>query len=139
MRTSSTAVFGPGSFLVLAIAALLFPIPTTAQQGQDAVYNSQGSCSPCAASPAFFDASQFAGNVQNPNFCSVLNYILTPSHGVIPSGGWPRPWKNRQIGFWVPRSFAFYAKGRVPTAPDRKELSCAGCLCIWKLPRTERI
>jgi hypothetical protein len=56
MRTSSTAVFGPGSFLVLAIAALLFPIPTTAQQGQGAVYNSQGSCSPCAASPAFFDA-----------------------------------------------------------------------------------
>lgn len=75
------------------VALLFLAVHAVAQgtQGQDAVYPSNGggcsSGSNCAGSSAFIDASQFLGNAQSPNFCSVLNYVLTPSHGVIPPTG----------------------------------------------------
>jgi hypothetical protein len=67
---------------------LSFAVPALAQQngGQDAVYNSQGVCgSSCVPSPAFVDASQFASVPTNPDFCSVLGYVLNPHNGVLPS------------------------------------------------------
>ncbi len=49
-------------------------------QGQNAVYNST---SGIVGSSAFIDASMFAGNLTNPNFCSVVNYVLV--HVVQPT------------------------------------------------------
>ena len=60
-----------------------------AQTGNNAVYNSSGNCSvssPCASSPAFIDASVFASS-SRATICAVLNYMLTPSNGIIPSYG----------------------------------------------------
>jgi hypothetical protein len=67
----------------------VFPIPALAQgtQGQNAVCSSSSGCSAQAGSSAFIDASQFFGNISNPNFCSVLNFILNPTNKVIPATG----------------------------------------------------
>jgi len=43
-------------------------------QGQDAVY--PASCTCCAASPSFIDASMFLSGPPTNNLCSVLNYVL---------------------------------------------------------------
>jgi hypothetical protein len=70
-------LFSTAVILIALFSA--FPALTAAQTGPNAVYNSSGSCfssSKCTASPAFIDASVFAGSVTNPNFCSVLNYVL---------------------------------------------------------------
>jgi hypothetical protein len=66
--------------VTVSVAWLLtFPTPARAQaQGENAVYNSAGSCntqSPCAGSLAIIDASVFVSK-QLPDICSVLNYIL---------------------------------------------------------------
>jgi hypothetical protein len=68
---------------LLACWITIFTVAAGAQQGQNAVYYS-GSPTP---SPAFIDASMFAGSVSSPNFCSVLNYVLNPLNGIIPSTG----------------------------------------------------
>jgi hypothetical protein len=58
---------------VIVVGIGVFPPPAIAQQGQDAVYSVSGQIT---NSPAFIDASQFAFKVQNPDFCSVLNYVF---------------------------------------------------------------
>ena len=57
------------------------------QQGSNAVYNSSSTC--CSPSPAFIDASVFAASPPplNRNLCGVLNFVLDPSKGIIPSTG----------------------------------------------------
>jgi hypothetical protein len=60
--------------------------PAGAQTGKNAVYDSTGACSPCAKSLAFIDATVFASSLR-PNLCAVLNYMLTPSNGIIQSYG----------------------------------------------------
>jgi hypothetical protein len=65
----------PRKLVVLVGLSLALPFIALAQQGQDAVYNSSGQVT---NSPAFIDASMFASSVQNPNFCSVLNWVLNP-------------------------------------------------------------
>jgi hypothetical protein len=58
-----------------------------AQTGPNAVFNSSGACSSssCTPSTAFIDASVFVS--QATTFCGILNYMLTPSNGIIPSSG----------------------------------------------------
>ena len=72
------SVFGA---LVLLIA--LGPCSTSASttKGQNAIYNSSGT----AASPAFIDAYVFGGT--GTNICGVLNTILNPANGFLPSSG----------------------------------------------------
>jgi hypothetical protein len=79
--------------MVLGTWALILPMRPLAQnncpnpvQGNNAVYNP--SCNPAVkGSPAFIDASTFAGNVQgSPNLCSVLNLVLNPLSNIIPPG-----------------------------------------------------
>jgi hypothetical protein len=54
--------------------------------GNNAVYNSSGTCSPkCASSPAFIDASIFGSSASN--ICQVLNGILSSSLTTYPAGG----------------------------------------------------
>jgi hypothetical protein len=74
---------------VLASLRLAFPTRVNAQsQGNDAVYNSNASCSSttsCGFSGAFIDASTFANSPPptNRNFCGVSNYVLV--HVVLPN------------------------------------------------------
>jgi hypothetical protein len=70
--------------VVLLGLSLALPFIALAQQGQDAVYNSSGQVT---NSPAFVDASMFASSVQNPNFCSVLNWVLNPQNHILTSAG----------------------------------------------------
>lgn len=76
------AVFG-----ILLVGISVFPKVAEGQQGNNAVFNTSSTCSPCTSSPAFIDASVFATKFTTPNFCSVLNYVLTPINGIIPSSG----------------------------------------------------
>lgn len=90
---------GGGMYLVIATLvicwATMFPIcaATQSTQGQNAVYNLNGNCnntgSACAASRAFLDASMFVTSppIGNRNLCGVLNFILNPSNGFIPTIG----------------------------------------------------
>lgn len=91
MTTTLNSIFSRMSFLVgIAIIGLISAFPTAAagQAGQNAVYNSQGNCgSSCVPSPAFFDASQFVSIPPNPDFCSVVGYVLNPAHNIFPSTG----------------------------------------------------
>jgi hypothetical protein len=76
---------------ILAVLLLTLPSRLDAQNmctsapGANAVY---GNCNngniAITSSSAFIDASQFAGNVQSPNFCSVVGYVLLNR---VPSGG----------------------------------------------------
>jgi hypothetical protein len=77
-----------GVFGTLLVGVSVFSIHAEGQQGNNAVYYYVSSTNPgqcCKASPAFFDASMFISNATN--FCGVLNYMLNPSHGIIPSIG----------------------------------------------------
>jgi len=80
-------------FITVAVFAscLTFPTRTNAQsQGNNAVYNSNASCSSttyCGFSGAFIDASTFFNSPPAKNFCSVLNWVLNPSNGIIPPTG----------------------------------------------------
>ena len=73
-----------GTLAIIAAWFPAFPIPANAQnnQGQNMVYNSSGNK---VGSSAFVDASTFGG--RNTNICAVLNFILTPLNGVLPSTG----------------------------------------------------
>jgi hypothetical protein len=89
-----TGKFGSGWVLFVTIAvpaSLLLAFSTRADaqsQGNNAVYNSSGSCSPsCGFSGAFIDASTFFNSPPTKNFCSVLNWVLNPLNGIIPSAG----------------------------------------------------
>jgi len=81
--------------LILACWILFSAVTARAQkQGQNAVYNPTGSAT---NSLAFIDAGMFAGNAQNRNLCSVLNYVLAnidqpptyPNGAVIDARGIP--------------------------------------------------
>jgi hypothetical protein len=74
--SSVLAVVLIGSFGVFA------PSAASQSAGNNGVYSSSGSCSPCGSSSAFVDASVFGGS--SLNFCSVLNNILLH---VLPSTG----------------------------------------------------
>jgi hypothetical protein len=76
--------------IVVVISWLsISPTRTTAQTpGNNAVYNASGTCSPrCADSGAFIDAKVFTSSPPTNNFCSVLNWVLNPANGIIPSAG----------------------------------------------------
>jgi hypothetical protein len=79
------------SLAVLTSLPLAFPTRSNAQsQGNNAVYNSQATCSSssnCGSSGAFIDASVFFSSPPSKNFCAVLNWVLNPSNGIIPSAG----------------------------------------------------
>jgi hypothetical protein len=93
--------------IVSCLACWLSAFPTAANaqgqdsQGQNAVCTSTTGCSTTVGTNAFIDASVFAGNAQNRNLCSVLNYVLAnidqpptyPNGAVIDaaSQGSPRP------------------------------------------------
>jgi hypothetical protein len=78
-----------GEFVAVCVGYLLLcPALSGAQTGPNAVFNSTGACSSsshCTPSSAFVDASVFAAKVTNPNFCSVLNYVLL--NGLPSTGG----------------------------------------------------
>jgi hypothetical protein len=76
-----------GAILTVLVAwSSIFLMPASAQSaGQNGVYNSSGSCSPCGSSPAFVDASVFYNKPSSKDFCSVLNWVLNPSNGVLSS------------------------------------------------------
>src|SRR5579863_1178548 len=74
---ASLALFFAGWILIFTAAA------GAQNQGQNAAYDSSGGVTP---SPGFIDASMFTGSTTN-NICAVLNYVMTPSHGIIPSAG----------------------------------------------------
>jgi hypothetical protein len=88
MKRSTGAVVQHRTFvnvvLFLACWILISAVGARAQQGQNAVYNPSGTIT---NSPAFIDAAMFAANFSSPNFCSVLNYILTPLNKIVPSAG----------------------------------------------------
>lgn len=93
MPSATSLSFVWKSITIVAVMACWFSaFPAVAQQGQDAVFNSSGQVT---NSPSFIDASQFAGKVTSPNFCSVLNYVLVqvvvpptyPSGAVIDARG----------------------------------------------------
>jgi hypothetical protein len=73
--------------VILGICLSEFPLLSNAQTGNNAVYNSSGTCtsSSCGSSGAFIDATVFISKATD--FCGVLNYMLTPSNGVIPPKG----------------------------------------------------
>lgn len=68
-----------GTVAVLIAWLSVYPTTAAAQgtQGQNAVYNFSGSCSPCAGSSAFIDAKVFA--TAGSTICSVIYGILQPS------------------------------------------------------------
>jgi hypothetical protein len=77
-----------GVVVVLAGCVLICSTHLEAQTGPNAVFNSSGACSSsshCTPSTAFIDVSVFVS--QATTFCGILNYMLTPSNGIIPSSG----------------------------------------------------
>src|ERR1700685_1958324 len=90
MRGTTILTFVWKSVVIVVVLACWFSaFPTAAAQGssvqgQDAVYNSSGQVT---NSPAFIDASQFANSPPTKNFCTVLNWVLNPSNGILPSTG----------------------------------------------------
>ncbi len=91
MKNAATLMLG-GMFwaAVVALGGLgtAFPMPAQAQaSGNNAVYDSTGACSPCAKSPAFIDATVFISKPSSNDICSVLNWVLTPSNGIVFSYG----------------------------------------------------
>src|ERR1700722_15506682 len=82
-----------GLLTVLLIGVSMFPSRAEAQKGKNAVYKDASTC--CKATPAFIDASVFAGNFTSPNLCLVLNYVLVNVIQVFyPGGG---GWTSRPI------------------------------------------
>jgi len=89
MKGTIRFVSGYRFFAVLFILMRFLTCPTpvhaqgTGTQGQNAVFGSSGCC---VGSSAFLDASALAANVNNPDFCSVLNYVLlnkVPTTGAV--------------------------------------------------------
>jgi len=58
---------------ILACWILFSTVAATAQQGENAVYNSGSPTN----SPDFIDASMFAGSPAQRNICAVLNFVLS--------------------------------------------------------------
>jgi hypothetical protein len=54
-------------------------------QGQNGVCSSSTFCTAVIGTGAFIDASMFPASGRD--FCGVLTYVLTPSNGILPSGG----------------------------------------------------
>ena len=87
---------GKPSAIIVVLVCWFSAWPTVARAqgspGQDAVYKSNG----IVGSWSFIDASVFAGNVDNPNLCSVLNFVLAqvvqptfPNGAVVDARGLP--------------------------------------------------
>jgi hypothetical protein len=77
------------SAATVSLICQLFLLPTVADaqsQGQNGVYNS---VTAVVGSSAFTDASMFATTPPPPNrnLCGVLNYILDPTHQLLPASG----------------------------------------------------
>ncbi len=80
----------PRMLLATVVILCFFPALSVAQaQGNNAVYNSSGTCSPtCAASSAFIDASKFLGNGQGRDLCDTIYGIFNNLFGnTYPSAG----------------------------------------------------
>ena len=77
------------SLTALIGLVLLCPNTIIAQStGNNAIYNSAGTCSPhCAPSPAFIDASMFigSGSTQSPTICGAIYGILSGAFYNYPS------------------------------------------------------
>ncbi len=77
--------------IALVGSVLLCPSKAAGQSaGNNAIYNSSGTCSPnCAASPAFIDASVFIGNgtKQSSNICGAIYGILSSNFYAYPAAG----------------------------------------------------
>ena len=99
MKSATTLTARWVSFAVVSVLIgwpLVFPGTAAAQgtQGQNGVFNPSNGI---VGSNAFIDASMFAGNAQNRNLCSVLNYVLAnidqpptyPNGAVIDARGIP--------------------------------------------------
>jgi hypothetical protein len=85
VKRVSFAIFG----MCLWVVPLLLQAQNTCTgtQGENAVYaycNSGGLGT--VGTSAFADATVFAGSA-HPNICTILNYVLSPSSGVLPSTG----------------------------------------------------
>jgi hypothetical protein len=80
MTKATRLIFGRTSWIAATIFIgwlLVSATGAVGQTGENAVYDSLGHCSPCKNSPAFFDASVFAGT--GTNFCGAINSALTSS------------------------------------------------------------
>jgi hypothetical protein len=126
---------------------LVSTVAAWAQQGQDAVYNPSNGVT---NSPAFIDASMFAGSVSGPNICTVLNFVLTrvvkttyPNGAVIDARGLPNstpttsmtctgtPWSG--INNPPPSTILLPATGRAAT------LNPIVISSTWILPNKTRL
>ena len=93
MKDTTRFAHGWLGFVTVAVLASWFTLPprvNAQSQGNNAVYNSNASCSSttsCGFSGAFIDASTFFNSPPTKNFCSVLNWVLNPSNGIIPPTG----------------------------------------------------
>jgi hypothetical protein len=88
MKLSSELVFwGIAVLAITWFSACPTPVAAQGSQGQNAVYNSSGSC--CAGSSGFIDASMFVGNGTNesPNICGAIYGILSGQFYNYPSAG----------------------------------------------------
>ena len=122
---------------MLAAAALLSAADlAAAQAGQDAVYSSLAQVT---NSPSFIDASMFATSPPpaSRNFCGVLNWVLNPLNGILPSTGGVidarglpgttpptsmtctmSPWGSGSSYVNVPSTILLPATGALPTNPS---------------------
>jgi len=90
MRNTMRSASGWIVFAIVAVlACCLFAFPPLANAqgspGQNAVYPASGNC--CVGSPAFIDASMFASQFSNPNFCAVVGFVLNPQNHILSSTG----------------------------------------------------
>jgi hypothetical protein len=89
MKNARSFAVGWMSFAAVIVLIGWFsgsPVPAAAQSaGQNGAYDSSGNCSPCQGSPSFVDASVFYNKPSSKDFCSVLNWVLNPSNGVLSS------------------------------------------------------
>jgi hypothetical protein len=153
MQGTTRSTFVRGRFgIVAALACWLLVLSITAnaqgsgnQPGENAACSSSSGC-PTAGSPAFIDASMFPGKLTSPNFCSVLNYVLTqvdlpptyPNGAVIDARG--------LASSNPPTSMTCAASpwsGIQNTAPPATILLPAGTIVIskpgWILPSSTRL
>jgi hypothetical protein len=88
MKNGTTTISGwvlLGVLGILLVGVSVSPTLAAGQKGNNAVFNTSSTCSPCTPSPAFIDASVFTSKATT--FCGVLNYVLTPINGVVTSSG----------------------------------------------------
>ena len=94
MRSTSASAWFAIAVVLIGLS-YVFPNRMVAQAGGNAVCASTTGCTN-ADSAAYIDAAVFAGNVNSPDFCSVVNYVLVhqiqpnyPAGAVIDARGLP--------------------------------------------------